>query len=385
MNPIKISDLSSLSEMEEAILEINARKGEPIQLKNGMASSRRGAFFDASRLQVLTTWARHASNQHIHFGIGNDLNTVVEDLCNYSPGIAALRMSKGVVVGDASLSRRESLSAAMTRIKSADDGDFQSLLKGRHVDLICVSGAERQYLRPLFYAKNQSAVRSRLELTTITRQLLYTVSAKERPRVLEDFVRALATFFSELFSNTQQHATSDLNFNPYVEHVEGVIFGRWPLLELQHGSDFQGHPRLKEFWRREAVTTGDDKPQTTIRCLQMSFFDTGPGLAARISGRSYESMSMEEERQYLISCLGKHVTSKSAHGFGLGLQTVLTEVRRLGGLIRIRSGRHSIFNCFSEGDEATDLLDFQDWSSAQLGCVEGALFSVLIPLRGYEQ
>jgi hypothetical protein len=146
-----------------------------------------------------------------------------------------------------------------------------------------------------------------------------------------------------------------------------------------YADDFKGHHLLQDYWDREATSSENDKSRF-LRCLQLSFFDSGPGLASRATGRRTTELGYDEERLHLLNCLNKKITTKKQIGAGQGLPGVLKELQKIGGLIRIRSGRHSIFNCFHpDGDE--NVFDFHDWSEEPLGNVSGAVISLLVPLR----
>ncbi len=160
------------------------------------------------------------------------------------------------------------------------------------------------------------------------------------------------------------------------------MFVSWNQIDNRlYASDFDGHNRLKDFWNRELSISGNQVIKESLRCLQISFFDSGPGFASRITGQRAIKISLMDERQELIKCLMKNVTTKDEVGAGEGLPNVLAELRDIGGLVRIRSGRHSIFNAFRPKDIETELFDFQDWENEKLGCAEGAVISILIPLR----
>ena len=149
--------------------------------------------------------------------------------------------------------------------------------------------------------------------------------------------------------------------------------------ESTHASDFSGHPRLQRFWDHES-TQAHNSEARTLRCLQLSFFDSGPGLAARAAKLPTLELDLDVERDWLLKCLRKNTTSKKQAGAGHGLPAVLMELSRSGGLIRIRSGRHALFNVF-DGETASDLFDFADWRHENLAPAAGAVVSLIIPLR----
>lgn len=384
MNLINISDPRTLAETETAISKICAHPGIPLQLSKASFDARRGAMFDAARLQMLVTWARHAGDAYLNFRKINDVQKLLEQLCDYSPGIAAIRLSKGIKVGDNIVSRRDALVPAAEKMRYTDEESFTKIIKGRCIDMICVSGSSVQFLRPLFYSRSGDSVKGKFEMQKLMLKLINEMTKankRDKEQIPQSLIKACGVFCNELFQNTQQHAISDHQDIPYTAHVEG-LFVSWNQIDNQlYASDFEGHDRLRDFWNRELSTSGNQVIKQSLRCLQISFFDSGPGFASRITGQPAIKFSLSDERQALIKCLMKNITTKNEVGAGEGLPTVLAELRNIGGLIRIRSGRHSIFNAFCPQDSETDLFDFQDWRNEKLGCTEGVVISILIPLR----
>jgi len=382
VNQIIIKDPITLGDIEQAINKICLNKGVPLQLPSSCISKRRGAMYDAARLQMLVTWARHAGDAYLNFHEANNINSVLEELCDYSPGIAAVRLTKGVKVGDTEVTMREALMPAAKKMQATDNEIFNEITKGRSIDMICVSGSSIQYLRPLFYARSQEKVKSCVEMWHVIEKMFQSITyKKDRLFFPDDLVVRLSTFMHELFQNTQEHATSDFKRQPYPAHVEGIFMSWIQIDEKIYSSDFKGHERLSKFLARDLLTSGDEVARTTLRCLQISFFDSGPGFASRATGLSAQEMTLIEERQALMKCLQKNETSKNQTGAGNGLPSVIEALRKIGGMIRIRSGRHAIFNTFPPNDTTIDLFDFQDWSPEKLACAEGSVVSILIPLR----
>ncbi|WP_139372413.1 hypothetical protein [Pseudomonas fluorescens] len=372
-----IGDLESLESIEHAISLVCKAPSAPLQVPKDAVNKYKGAMHDASRLQMLTTWARVADSSILNFHKSNSAKSVLADLGTYSPGIAVARLAMGIKVGDEYISRREALRSATTKMINTDVGNMNNIIHGRTIDLPCVSGVNVQYLKPLFAARDKTAVRDKSGMREMLGQLFGIINKKDAGLIPDTFIDACSIFTSELFLNTQEHATTDHRGEPYDGHVEGMIVS-WDEMEARFfKKDFEGHQRLREFWEREKVTI---RGSEGIRCLQLSFFDTGPGFASRHSGLDVDDLSIAEERTYLSKCLLKNITTKNQTGSGGGLALVLEELRTIGGLIRIRSGRLSIFNCFRK-DQLDSIHSFDDWSDKGLGKVSGALVSILVPLR----
>lgn len=383
MKPIIIQDPKNLHDIEEAISTIGSNPGISIQLPIDSINKKRGALYDGSRLQMLVTWARHSKESLLSFHEASSVDSVLEKLCDYSPGLSALRIADGIKVGDKVITRRDALLPAANKMQATDNEDYMGIIHGRTIDLICVSGSKVQYLRPLFNSRSSDSVKSKSDMQKLMQTLADKINQYDKNLIPTSLINALGIFTNELFENTQEHAISDFEGTPYSSHVEGLIISWKQIDENQnhYSHDFDSHPDLKNFWNRELKISGNTTIKTSLRCLQLSFFDSGPGLASRRSGKKISSLSLEEERDFLIECLQTRTTTKDQSGAGLGLPNVLAELNNVGGLIRIRSGRHSIFNTFPQDLNLTNAFDFKDWGESNLGAVEGALVTLLIPLR----
>lgn len=366
----------SLLEMEEVLREIDASPPGNLAVTKDFASKRIGAFYDAARLQLLSTWARQSPRNLLQFHTANTVNGVLEEWCDYAPGIVALRLCEGISVGEEVVDRREALEPAAFKMLRTDSLDFEKLIKGRSLDFTCVSGAKIQYLRPLFHARDASSVKGKQEMFDLVQKLNSEVSQLDEFRVPKVFLEACSVFASELIRNTQEHATKDCYGRPYIEHAEGFIIS-WTQLEGDsYEQDFQGHPRLREFWKRE---TGAVRAEP-LRSLQVSFFDTGPGIAGRATSRELSDLTPAAEREALLRSLKKNASTKRETGAGNGYPEVLERLRQVGGLMSIRTGRLRLFQAFSP-NEQRDLFAFDNWAEELLAPATGTVVSIILPIR----
>lgn len=370
----------SLIEIEQTLTKID---GDTAKDKNFLFSleslkSRHGPMHDASRLQMLVTLARRRLESDfldIHPNASEE--AAIESVCGYAPGIAAARIAKGIRLGKITINRRDTLKAAAEKMQATDAEKFEKVIRGRTLDLICVSGSKVQYLRPLFSA--HGIVKEHAEMSETMHTLARIINQQSQERVPESLLSSLGLFSTELIKNTQEHAISDHTGKPYLAHVEGMIFGWTRLNEKLFFEDFSGNTKLTKYWDEESYTT--ESGVSSLRFFEVSYFDSGPGLVSRFTGRPVGEMSLEEERAFLMKCLKHKTTSKPQDAAGEGLPSVLSELKKVGGLIRIRSGRLSIFNAFSTENTQSELFDFEDWSSTPLAAAEGAVISILVPLR----
>lgn len=374
------SSLSTLAEIEDAIRAYESPGQPALAIAKDAIKQFSGAMHDTSRLQAIATWARNAKDPYLSFHSANKMVSVLDDLCSVAAGLVAMRLSQGVRVGGDTVLRRDALDGATQLLSLLDRGDFtRGGILGRTLSLPCISGTPYEFLGPLFEFKSPRGVKRDVDLARLMQKLFKDVATSDSLRIPSSFATSCGVFASELFTNTQEHAIRDHLGHAYDAHVEGIILSWAQMFDRVYAHDFGGHQRLRDFWQRESVDL-QAKTERGLRCFQLSFFDTGPGFASRATGMETTALGLQEERDALIRCLQKSVTTKSGSGVGHGLPGVLEELRKVGGLMRIRSGRHCIFNCFEPNDGA-DLFDFHDWTAEPLGAAVGAVISILVPIR----
>lgn len=379
MDPLELSSGWSLGQIEQSMHRVVDANGAALQIPKDFIGKRRGALHDAARLQLLATWARLATDSHLRYHPANKPDAVLGELCSYAPGIAALRMCDGVYIGNHEIRRRDALEPAIEKMVATDRLQWAQIIKGRTVDFTCVSGSKVQYLRPLFTERNERAVKRKEGMSLLLNALSEFVAQADAEHIPPNFIKSCAIFASELMKNTQEHATRDHSGRPYVEHVEGLIMSWGEMTSESYEEDFRGHAKLREFWEREQVPVRDGATRA-LRCLQLSFFDTGPGFASRATVKPLSELSLNDEREAVVTSLRKNATTKIETGAGNGIPDVLEALRQVGGLMTIRSGRLRIFKSFKPDDE-DDAFQFDEWSDTHLAPAAGAVVSLILPIR----
>lgn len=379
MATVHVGKCRSLVEIERMLSLIeNAPDGDRFVFSRDSLKARHSPMHDASRLQMIVTLARqrlHADYLDIHPNAAEQV--AIDDVCSYSPGIAGIRLTRGIRLGEHEIDRREVLKSAVKKMQATDAEKFDQVVHGRSLDLICVAASKVQYLRPLF--ASHGVVKEPAEMSKTMATLVNFVNKQSKEKVPDSLVNSLGLFSSELMKNTQEHAVKNHAGKPYLAHVEGMMLGWTRFSEELFSEDFSGNDKLRAYWDKESGKT--DAGVNSLRVFEVSYFDSGPGFVSRFTGRPVTEMSIQDERQFLLSCLRHKATSKSEDAAGEGLPSVLSELRKIGGLMRIRSGRLSVFNSFEQGDTQRDIFDFEDWTEAPLSQAQGAAISLLVPLR----
>lgn len=369
----------SLVDIENIISQIESSDGDTIfRFTTDSLDARHSPMHDASRLQMIVTLARkRLEDSFLDIHPNTSARKALEAASDYSPGIAGIRLSRGVRLGSTTIDRRDVLAFATDRIRAMDAGDFDSIIKGRCIDLLCIAGSKIQHLKPLFAARG--VAKEKDDMIPVMQKIIARATQQSNDKIPNSLVVALSLFSAELVQNTQDHATKDHNNRPYLSHIEGMLVGWTRHREKEFHDDFTGHPNLQKYWNNEANRT--DSGIKSLRVFEVSYFDSGPGFVSRYTGKLVEDMSLSDERQVLLKCLQHKSTSKCQTAAGEGLPSVLSELRQIGGLMRIRTGRLSMFNAFTPG-ENRDLFAFNNWTESKLSPVQGAVISILVPLRG---
>jgi len=378
----RLNSLSSLEEIDKATTAVHANREKDLGVFATALDKRRGALRDAAFLQVLLTWARLNPQRSLNLLSNGDKTreSVLVEACGHSVGLALLSMAPFIKVLGESVQRYSALSSGAERIESAYQGDFKKLMKGRTIDLLCVSGAERQFLKPLFYAPDPSAVRDKFDLKATIRGLSVLSHAKTADVVDDGTTSALATLTHELFENTQDHAITGLDGKKYRRHVELMLASWLSFSDDESKADLIGSQSLKNYWAALSARFGGERQVAGI-CF--SFLDSGPGMASRLLGKEYVAMTKGEERDALENCLRQSFSSKTKKATGGGIPEVLLEVAQASGFVRVRSGRHAIFKCFPPNEPIANVCEnFEDWydDGRELMRVAGTVISVFIPL-----
>ncbi|MFA0724703.1 hypothetical protein AB4574_26500, partial [Vibrio sp. 10N.222.49.E5] len=95
---------------------------------------------------------------------------------------------------------------AKDKMIASDNQHYAEIVRGRSIDLCCISGAERQYLSPLFSNKNSQAVRDSSLMTKTMVAIFKQINQREFNHLEGDLIEAFGIFGCELFKNTQEHA-----------------------------------------------------------------------------------------------------------------------------------------------------------------------------------
>lgn len=360
----------SLNELEDLLTDIGASSKSSLRLPNRIRLG--GLGIETALVQLIISWARkHESTGELHTYLKSvdDAESFVTSLHGLVASSIAPRIS---LVDHSEVERKRILQAASDLIGKMDAGDFASLQRGPSLFMTTISGARKRYLYPIY--KKAGEVKSPSELAPVVREILQTIGgASGDKKSLEDvygeegFYDNVAWLLFELFQNTEDHALRDWTGTLYKRTVSGFM------VSIQKIADPEDWKRIFTSFKCDWLSNA-----TNIRLLELSVFDSGPGMARRWLGKDFGEFSFNDECEATIACFNKNETSKAISGRGIGLNNFLTLLSDQRGLLRVRSGRTELIKSFVEAGNKPEIN--RQAFSKEKASVEGTLISAFIPL-----
>jgi hypothetical protein len=321
--------------------------------------------------------------------------------------------------------------AFSTYLDAMDEFEFDATHASvqERANLMCVQGAQREFIRPLYYSENGVAkVRPYPEVRTIVQDILGQLSPTWRASTIRDVAVPLTQLARELVENSDWWARTNEQGIPYTKGVRSLLF-RLITIDSDNAERFAGANRHLHHYLQTMLLgdpdksivgrAGHDQRIVPKQFIELSVTDSGPGLVRRwLSSQEHAgrivkditSLSLEEEQNAVADCFQKWATSSHQNDRGLGLFSVAKMLRQKNGFMRLRTGRHAyLYGTRSavrhveakvaqqkvEGSaQYTKLLDgthvflkdkkveffLQPWQTDPYAPVEGTSYSILLPV-----
>lgn len=412
--PFEISGRQSIDDVERELTELATTRSSSLLIPNKLKKSWVGG--QAAFIQLLITWASYDRKPSLILHESEKLTDVamtkhVEKLAGRPFGLVALAMADDVMNRQRSKSIRilakSCLDTELGNIRTGvrdertdskqlllwghDENDLDQSPKlsgrGQTVFLPAVDHHRHWRLPQLYYT--DETVRKRGEFHAVVHAALKrTTKGTPDVPVPADIISGLAAVLHELFKNTHEWARHDTNEATLLRSVRGFLFQRhsWNTGEIANA--IGENSVISAFFEggQQATTDGH------IKFLEISFFDSGVGLARRwLRARTLSDLSIEEEFAACMQCLRKHRSTSHQVHKGIGLHEVFVTLSSLGAFLRVRTGRLSLFRDFSavpfvdEDTSASADENLYDWSTGGSALVEhtevrGTLYTMLIPI-----
>lgn len=286
--------------------------------------------------------------------------------------------------------------------------------------LVCADTLPADIALPaLLYPDRRSfAVADRERFGIVADKLISSVAQERSIRGAINVHRdRLTTILHELFKNTHDHARTTTDRRPLGLSIRGIYSRFYPEQSLREAipvddpgkrgkaSSTQAFPPLNQveqyaafflgLGRQRAEGLRQKAPSEFLGLLELSVFDTGPGLAATYLKDRFDASSVQEQFDAVIGCFQTGKSSTDDESRGYGLWKVLRDLRVMKGLIRVRTNRINVYRDFARFEDMwikreeivapeERLLDWKRGLTSKVGegypDVQGASISILIPL-----
>jgi hypothetical protein len=369
----------NFTDTEKLAKRLIAEHPAKLQVPNSLSYS--GGFgMEGAVLQLLATWFRNSEHHVLHTAIQEIKNDSFEDLCNSLFGLCALRLSDSILLADKSeVNLPLALTPAIPIFRNIRDENFKGAFKGAYLTLPAIKspvvrgGKDREFDGPLYNNKKVVGAQKFTKITKLALAAILPKAADIRPAIMSN----LSEIIRELFTNTHRHGRTDVYGNPLSKNFRGIIFNQINMTGSRLDEISQSDGRDLSLFIVDWHPSGRQKK--IFRALDITIVDSGPGYARRWHKIDKDQLTIEQEKEAVVSCFSKHNSTDTTDSAGSGLSNVLNDLRELQGWFRLRTGRTLIEKSFFRKGGSSDIRA-SDIKGMDV-FVEGVVFNIVIPLE----
>ncbi|WP_339892034.1 hypothetical protein [Neptuniibacter pectenicola] len=341
----------------------------------------------ASAVQCSLTWGRNSECRELYLkpstrGIEADF----EDILNRPHKFAAAMFASHIFSGQKNDVRNDFYSCASSRIDQQQKSQ-SGINRGELSWFIFIDHSSKGFDRN-FYQQKQDLLPAPRQMDQV-KSVIGAMMKKSLPGASllpsDDAKDQIGRVFYELFLNTHEHGSRELNRSKWIKPGLRVIYTNGITLTPE-GVDgtVKADPVLSKFV---------EKKEGRSKYMEISMIDSGMGFLKRWrADRPSEHFddSLEGEYSVFKKCFSFRQSSSGLDHKGNGLSAVMERLTNLNGFMKIRSGRLSLYRNFvSSPYQPGDSCDFYDWKTelpardglTDYSPVVGAAVTILIPLE----
>lgn len=400
--------------LEDFLSEVRSTSGRalrmPIQLRWGG-----GLGGGVHAIQIIASWAQQDGDRlilRLPPAFSSQENTR-ERFASTLPGMAALYFADSIDCNGSTFNRYRALEVVAPRVAAMQTESFRDTLRGQGAALCCFAGAKNEFLTSLYALPKPGQVRGIRDFRVLLPRMLSQLGVRASAHLTEGQLDYLSALVHQLFLNADEHGSYDAVGNRYEHSMRGIAIRTTAVPDIPSLIKFAGEDTsLRAYLVKQAYLTQekgqsaaelvkqaliakekgqelDGKaalPNGPMHLLEISVFDTGPGLAlrwlAQRSGlRSYTEISHNEEMDAVQECFQKHSTTKASQYSGLGLPVALLAMRHLNAFMTLRTGRLSLYQDFSNA-KSTEFKPTNRFSKAQtLSEIAGTGYTICFKVK----
>lgn len=243
-----------------------------------------------------------------------------------------------------------------------------------------------------FYSYEHDYYETPSEIENSIYHILSQVNKNYKQRLrrnINDSFDAITTIVWELLKNTDEHAKTD-----YLGQIKLLPNTRGLYMKVHRSSKNNfiintKHDGLKDYYENALESEEDSF------ILEISVFDSGPGLIKRFLGNEWNpNLAIEKNVDTIKNCLFKgqsSVKSNEGENKGFGLDEVLNLLDKKRGFLKIRTGNVSVYKNLIKSKykkfQDPSEIELFDWKSlsneiyTEMPLTEGSLITLAIPLN----
>lgn len=359
---------------------VDLSANEPLQVPTTMRHLAAGG--EVSVAQLIVSWAQKASGV-VRTYIDGDAVGQIEDFTRRLHGLVAALCAESILdvrQRDITGAVRD---AALARLSALQGRRPMQGFRGPSAEVVCADhlGLGAPYLLYERLPPGGYGLRSRRDFGALGAWLIRKTFPDQYMQSMDSALPdAIAGLLFELTANTEDHGRVGVNGDLLRKSIRLIKTRHWGMTPASLAgmtADFEPMARYTD-------TLSPPKGAVQANLFELSVLDSGPGFACSWTGRSLDSMSLEEEEVAVRACFGDG-TSKNHDRFGQGLQHVTRLLQAERGFLRLRTGRLSFFVDYSElGADLNGPAALRRWHPEgwpHLAPVAGSLLTVLLPMR----
>jgi len=371
----------------------------PIQVGRG------GSFgFPAVAVQAIATWARlHEGSRQLQLNPSfHSEASTRERFAGGLMGMCALYFAHQVKSGSTVLPRGKALESVAPRVVAMDQYRYRDTQRGRAAALCCFEGARLEFLRSLYAmpargSAENTTVRSSSEFGEIFSDLIEATSAGSSKMLSPMQLEVVGSLVHQLFKNADVHTMTDSEGHLYDSGVRGLQLREVVIADDAALNDYVAGDRAflsyltklgnRQQTRSKSADGGKrlDVSWKATSFLEVTVFDTGPGLALRWlsqkgAGTRYADVSRDDEFKAVLECFRLHATTHSAPNRGDGLAIALEAMRELRAFMFLRTGRLALYQDFTSKAHETFSPSPRYGGKGLLAEAAGASYSICFPV-----
>lgn len=351
----------------------------------------------ASAIQAINTWARKSQKKELLLTSSSKYD--VSDWFNEIPHkfVAAMYSTKISVLGEEENDLRPKLYDSAKNLIEAQGKSLYGQMRGGLCWFAFVDHSSKAF-DPNFYRlyADGSAEPKQLDQfkAVIAQMVEKSMSVVGGAKPLSgSALNSLGRVFYELFLNTHEHGTRDQLRSKRLRSSVRVLYTRASNLGSEGGEKIIENQTVLNNYLKSLKEAGSSQKRLFV---EIGIIDSGLGycgrwLADQEINQNSENLSIEEEYKFFKQCFQFRRTSTSIDSKGVGLPVVMNRLTELKALIKIRSGRLSLYRNFVSFpfNNVSDECNFFDWLSGEsaeekitsMAESAGVSITLLIPLE----